>query len=77
MYACFLIKMLHVGRSRVANMRLALQSLGRKVIFLKTLFYATHTFRNDSERLLHHNELVYKEEQYDLNREILTVYVHI
>ena len=50
MYACFLIKILHVGKSRVANMRLALRSLGRKVIFLKTLLYATHNFRNDSER---------------------------
>ena len=50
MYACFLNKNLHVGKSRVTNMRLALQSLGRKVIFLKTLLYATHNFRNDSER---------------------------
>ena len=50
LYACFLINILHVGKSRVANMRLALQSLGRKVIFLKTLLYATHNFRNDSER---------------------------
>ena len=69
MYACFIIKILHVGKSRVANMRLALQSLGRKVIFLQTLLYATHNFRNDSE--------LYEEEQYDLNREILTVSVHI
>ena len=33
MYACFLINILHVGKSRVANIRLALQSLGRKVIY--------------------------------------------
>ena len=39
MYACFLIKILHVGKSRVANMRLALQSLGIKVSFLKTYIY--------------------------------------
>ena len=45
MYACFLIKILHVGKSRVANTRLALQSLGRTEIVLKTLLYATHNFR--------------------------------
>ena len=66
MYACFLIKILHVVKSRVANLRLALQSLGRKVIFLKTLLYATHNFRNDSERQLHHNELVYNVPPFDI-----------
>ena len=49
-YTCFLIRVLHVGKPRSANMRLALQSLGKTVIFLKTLLYATHNFHKDSQR---------------------------
>ena len=79
MYACLLIKILHVGKSHVANMRLALQSLGRKVIFLKNIVVCNTSFSQRRPTIQSGNCTItnYREEQYDLNREILTISVHI